>query len=579
MSNQSERNPTQSPPGAPDWRRFGRGTVVPILLLVALLVLLGRMHIDLATGYTAPRLVLDENGGFLFYDGGSRDAGFFLRRVRDQSKKFGKRRWVKKGTVAAAALTDDQLVTLYSGRKDEDWFYSVSQRKTLVRTWNGGFSDHELQISSPRHVASLGSAVYAFGTDTKGSLRVAKLNKAGVLTPTPPKKPAELEEAAFVKDKQGVKEEAPVEPPHLFASASDGKQLFLFWRVAKEKRSSGVPPGEVRWATFDGQAFGKMRALPQDLATVAVGYSRGQLRVYGIPHGVRDDKIRVYTPEGEGFSETETLTYKREGLTGGAGVVALATGTSHGREFLFAQIGATIRYRIHENERWSEWKDLARRPAEQTAVVYGWFLSLLFLSGLLIYNGFMAWRHRGPGSRPPPVVLPPLAAEATGDPAASGEAALATIPERALAFLLDFGLVLAAASFLSFLAPDLVAPEALEAEPRARLVLLTFFMLFLLGYFIVFEALFARTPGKRLMGLEVQMVDGGRPSLPATIYRNLFRIELMLPPPWIVPMLCLLIMVGSPLHQRPGDLVARTTVRRTRPQEVPGLQPSVGEEA
>ena len=41
----------------PDWSRFGRSTAVPILLLVGLLAILGHLHIDLAHGYTAPRVV------------------------------------------------------------------------------------------------------------------------------------------------------------------------------------------------------------------------------------------------------------------------------------------------------------------------------------------------------------------------------------------------------------------------------------------------------------------------------------------------------------------------------------------
>ena len=86
----------------------------------------------------------------------------------------------------------------------------------------------------------------------------------------------------------------------------------------------------------------------------------------------------------------------------------------------------------------------------------------------------------------------------------------------------------------------------------------------LLTYLIVFEALFARTPGKRVLGLEVQDVDGTRPELPAVIYRNLFRVELLVPPPYIVALLSLLVMLASRHHQRPGDLVACTTVRRKR---------------
>lgn len=539
--------------------------MVPILLLVALLVLLGRMHIDLATGYTAPRLVLDNQGGFVFYDGGARDEGFFYRRVQNQSKDFGKRHYVK-GVLAGAALTPDRVVTLYKGRKDAEWFYSVTRRKTLERVWNGSFSAPDLRIDHPRHVAVLGSHVYAFGTDSKGTLRTARLDAANVMKPIAGD--PELPQAAFMTDKKGVKKGSAVEPPLLFASATDGKTLTLFWRVGKEKRSSGTPPAELRWTTFDGKTFGPMKTFPVDLAAMSANYARGQLRVYGVLHGTRDDKIRVYTPEKDSFTETSTITYKREGLTGGAGAVALASGDANGREFLFAQIGAAIRYCIFEENAWSEWKDVARRPLEQTAVVYGWFASLLFLSGLLIYHGFLAMKRPPVGPPALPVRIPSEAPPELTE--------VATIAERSLAFFIDLGIILTGWLFVGLLLPDLFAPDVL-VEPRARLVLLAWFMVILLAYFIVFEALFARTPGKRIVGLEVQDLEGGPPDLAATLYRNLFRIELLILPLWIVPALSLVVMFLNPHHQRPGDLVARTAVRRTRTEGAPAIASAVKE--
>jgi uncharacterized RDD family membrane protein YckC len=89
-------------------------------------------------------------------------------------------------------------------------------------------------------------------------------------------------------------------------------------------------------------------------------------------------------------------------------------------------------------------------------------------------------------------------------------------------------------------------------------------VILLVAYLTGFELVFARTPGKHLMGLEVQDLAGGRPALSALVYRNVFRVELLVPPPYLVPLLSLLIMVSTPLRQRPGDLLARTAVRRIR---------------
>lgn len=43
------------------------------------------------------------------------------------------------------------------------------------------------------------------------------------------------------------------------------------------------------------------------------------------------------------------------------------------------------------------------------------------------------------------------------------------------------------------------------------------------GYFLLFEALFAATPGKALLGLRVVALDGTRPSLRAILIRNVLR--------------------------------------------------------
>ena len=62
------------------------------------------------------------------------------------------------------------------------------------------------------------------------------------------------------------------------------------------------------------------------------------LRLYGVEQGSRDAKVQVFRYGEGGFTPEGTIDYKREGLTGGAGVVALAQGVCKEHEFLFAQI-------------------------------------------------------------------------------------------------------------------------------------------------------------------------------------------------------------------------------------------------
>ncbi|RMG09439.1 MAG: hypothetical protein D6731_19795, partial [Planctomycetota bacterium] len=134
--------------------------------------------------------------------------------------------------------------------------------------------------------------------------------------------------------------------------------------------------------------------------------------------------------------------------------------------------------------------------------------------------------------------------------------------ERGLAFALDLVFLLAALWLSSPLLPDL-SRRASEA-PGARDALLVWGAVGVVAYFAIFEVVFARTPGKRLVGLEVQTRSGSRPRRAALLYRNLFRVELLLPAPFLAPLISLLVMASNPFLQRPGDLVAGTVVRRAR---------------
>src|SRR5688500_3939566 len=106
MDAPSERDRAARP--ASDWARFGRGTVVPILLLVGLLVILGHVNIDLATGYTSPRVVADGADVFVFFDEGGRDPAFYFRRSDDGGRTWGKRKRTE-GMLGGAVLQGDRI--------------------------------------------------------------------------------------------------------------------------------------------------------------------------------------------------------------------------------------------------------------------------------------------------------------------------------------------------------------------------------------------------------------------------------------------------------------------------------------
>src|SRR4030042_6527202 len=79
------------------------------------------------------------------------------------------------------------------------------------------------------------------------------------------------------------------------------------------------------------------------------------------------------------------------------------------------------------------------------------------------------------------------------------------------------------------------------------------------AYFVVFEGLTARTPGKFLLGLKVVNLDGGRYDWKAVLLRNVLRIVDSLPILYIVGLVTVAV---SQRNQRLGDLAAGTLVVR-----------------
>jgi uncharacterized RDD family membrane protein YckC len=588
--------------------------VIPILVLIGLMVLLAQLNLDLARPFTAPRLVSDARGGFLFYGGGTRDPGFFFREVQETEAKavLAKRRYVP-GVLAGAALLPEHLVTLYAGeRKDDPWFYSLTKRETLERTWSGILTEPELGLVFPRHVATVNSQVYAFGSDASGAIRVARLEiepLAEQVRPEPLE--ASVPEGVKVKDVPADSKER-IPPALAFASAQHQGKLYLFWRVSTEKGQNRLPPGELRWTTFDGKGFSDFQRFQTDLQSFApVTGLDGVLRLYGVKHGARDSEIMTFELVKDAFRQGAPVPYKREGLTGGAGVSSLAAGRTPKRVFIFAQIGAAIRFVKDEGQGFGDWQDVARRPAEQTAIVYGWIVALFGLAVLLVIKGLQLLRMRGgPPSGPtqtleefvadaserearaPAGDVPPTpdqiaamarerveratAAEREGSepaPLSPLEADLASLPERMLAFGLDAVVIFLILRALGQVVPWLEVPSE-GFEPARQLTFAAWATGLVLVYFTVFEGFLGRTPGKRVLGLEVQDVTGGRASFSSIFYRNAFRIELLIPPFYIVPVLSLVLMLTTRYSQRPGDLLAHTTVRRTRPSPAPAPEGS-----
>jgi uncharacterized RDD family membrane protein YckC len=166
---------------------------------------------------------------------------------------------------------------------------------------------------------------------------------------------------------------------------------------------------------------------------------------------------------------------------------------------------------------------------------------------------------------------PPAAAPAANETVAREDA---SIHERVAAFGIDMALVLAMLIALETLAPrDLLAHVKDDPSGRVAFAIGAWGAVGVIAYFAVIEAVFGRTPGKRILGLEVRDVaTGERPTPLALVYRNLFRIEVvfattvisLLSVAFWVPLLSLLVMLATPRTQRPGDIIAGTVVQRMR---------------
>ena len=86
-------------------------------------------------------------------------------------------------------------------------------------------------------------------------------------------------------------------------------------------------------------------------------------------------------------------------------------------------------------------------------------------------------------------------------------------------------------------------------------------MLLQFAYFILFEAFFAATLGKMVMGLRVVKADGSPYSWSSVIVRNLLRFIDALP---VFYLIGLITVAVSKRNQRLGDMAAGTLVVRAR---------------
>lgn len=151
----------------------------------------------------------------------------------------------------------------------------------------------------------------------------------------------------------------------------------------------------------------------------------------------------------------------------------------------------------------------------------------------------------------------------------------ASTPRRAVAFGFDATIVFALAWVLTFVtatAGVLRIPD-IDVDGRRIPILGLLWMVsifelpLLLLYFTLFEGAMGRTPGKILMGLRVQRLDGAPLGVADSFLRNLLRLL------WVTPFGPAFVLLdwwslrSTELDQRMGDLAAGTLVLDDRLRE------------
>ena len=143
------------------------------------------------------------------------------------------------------------------------------------------------------------------------------------------------------------------------------------------------------------------------------------------------------------------------------------------------------------------------------------------------------------------------------------ELPIAGLGSRAMAYVVDVGLLGAAALVLyfgaSFLVPDPVnAALGLSSLARTLVLVGAFFVMWI--YWTLLEVIWnGQTPGKRLLRIRVVKSDGAPVTVFSSAVRNLLRIVDFLPACYPVGLITMLV---DRKHRRLGDLLAGTVLVR-----------------
>lgn len=160
---------------------------------------------------------------------------------------------------------------------------------------------------------------------------------------------------------------------------------------------SGTMRKTIRWTRFSPAGFTTLNVYPEKLITATLVREGDTVVLYGVRKPADSTIVRAEL-RGDAFVPTGELTFPRGGGVfkhhGCSALAGLASGDSR---TLLAQIGGTIRLVDVPAPKEDDWLMMAQLPTEERTLVYGWFVIVLMLTGLLILSGLQSYRRRREG--------------------------------------------------------------------------------------------------------------------------------------------------------------------------------------
>ncbi len=289
----------------------------------------------------------------------------------------------------------------------------------------------------------------------------------------------------------------------------------------------------------DAKEWKILEAFPAKLGRFDCAGVAGEIHVVGAPAEFGSEFVHYRLGDDGSVKEQNRFTHDFKTMFGIVRPVSEVALAGRGEKlFLTARLGSVVVTSVWCDGTWMPLRTVNRIPLVTRAVIWGWLLGVLALSGVLVVTGFHLYKAKL-GKLELPRTEP-----------RSFE--VASLWRRFVAFAID-GMI-ASVIILSVVLPGReVTGEMSILEVLGLWHPLILKMIFL-SYFAIPEAIFGQTIGKWLLGIQVKTEGGYRAGVWAAVLRNLFKLFSFL----LLVELIVVLYTGK--GQRLGDLASETVV-------------------